>query len=93
MISDVALLASDRLFSSFSSKSTKDMEIDSDRSDEWLWVDPGKCCYALYSKLDADKVLLQPSPLSLPKALKVMMIITLSRKVTSLIAATFCLFI
>ncbi|KAJ4913897.1 aminopeptidase P1 [Raphanus sativus] len=70
VISDVALLASDRLFSSFSSKSTKDMEIDSDRSDEWLWVDPGKCCYALYSKLDADKVLLQPSPLSLPKALK-----------------------
>ena len=69
VISDVALLASDRLFLSFSSKSTKDMEVDSD----WLWVDPAKCCYALYSKLDADKVLLQPSPLSLPKALKVIM--------------------
>lgn len=73
VISDVALLASDRLFSSFSSKNeaaTKDMEIDSEKTDR-LWVDPASCCYALYSKLEADKVLLQPSPLSLPKALKV----------------------
>ncbi|KAG5390164.1 hypothetical protein IGI04_031705 [Brassica rapa subsp. trilocularis] len=68
VISDVALLASKQLFSSFSSKS-EDMEIDSDQTDR-LWVDPASCCYALYSKLDADKVLLQPSPLSLPKALK-----------------------
>ncbi|KAH0894042.1 hypothetical protein HID58_056471 [Brassica napus] len=68
VISDVALLASKQLFSSFSSK-IEDMEIDSDQTDR-LWVDPASCCYALYSKLDADKVLLQPSPLSLPKALK-----------------------
>lgn len=73
MISDVSLLASDRLVSSFASKAvqgTKDMEIDSDHTDR-LWVDPASCCYALYSKLDADKVLLQPSPISLSKALKV----------------------
>ncbi|VVB10010.1 unnamed protein product [Arabis nemorensis] len=74
VISDVALLASNQLSSSFSSKivqpeGTKDMEIDSDQIDR-LWVDPASCCYALYSKLDADKVLLQPSPLSLSKALK-----------------------
>lgn len=41
VISDVALLASEQLFSSFSSKrdATKDMEIDSDQSDR-LWLDP-----------------------------------------------------
>jgi len=75
VISDVALLASDRLISSFASKTVqheaaKDMEIDSDQPDR-LWVDPASCCYALYSKLDAEKVLLQPSPISLSKALKV----------------------
>jgi Xaa-Pro aminopeptidase len=74
VISDVALLASDRLISSFASKTVqheaaKDMEIDSDQPDR-LWVDPASCCYALYSKLDAEKVLLQPSPISLSKALK-----------------------
>ncbi|XP_050206338.1 aminopeptidase P1 [Mercurialis annua] len=35
-----------------------------------IWVDPGSCCYALYSKLDSDKVLLKQSPLALAKALK-----------------------
>lgn len=72
MISDVSLLASNRLFSSFSPESgAKDMGIDSEQTHDRLWVDPASCCYALYSKLDADKVLLQPSPLSLSKALKV----------------------
>lgn len=75
VISDVALLASDQLTSSFASKTvqsetTKDMEIDSNQPDR-LWVDPASCCYALYSNLDAEKVLLQPSPISLSKALKV----------------------
>lgn len=36
-----------------------------------IWVDPAQCCYALYSKLNSDKVLLQQSPLALAKALKV----------------------
>lgn len=36
-----------------------------------IWVDPAQCCYALYSKLNSDKVLLQQSPLALVKALKV----------------------
>ncbi|XP_030523904.2 aminopeptidase P1 isoform X2 [Rhodamnia argentea] len=35
-----------------------------------IWADPGSCCYALYSKLDSDKVLLKQSPLALAKALK-----------------------
>lgn len=36
-----------------------------------IWVDPGTCCFALYSKLNLDKVFLQSSPLALAKALKV----------------------
>ncbi|KAF8028719.1 hypothetical protein BT93_E1391 [Corymbia citriodora subsp. variegata] len=35
-----------------------------------IWADPESCCYALYSKLDSDKVLLKQSPLALSKALK-----------------------
>ncbi|KAK4477709.1 hypothetical protein RD792_016960 [Penstemon davidsonii] len=34
-----------------------------------IWVD-GTCCFALYSKLNVDKVLQQSSPLALAKALK-----------------------
>ena len=46
---------------------------DSETENEFdlIWADPGSCCYALYSKLVADKVLLQPSPLALAKAIKV----------------------
>lgn len=36
-----------------------------------IWADPGSCCYALYSKLNPDTVLLQQSPMALAKALKV----------------------
>lgn len=36
-----------------------------------IWADPRSCCYALYSKLNSDKVLMQQSPLALAKALKV----------------------
>lgn len=35
-----------------------------------IWIDPGSCCYALYSKLSSDRVLQQQSPLALSKALK-----------------------
>lgn len=35
-----------------------------------IWIDPGSCCYALYSKLPSDRVLQQQSPLALSKALK-----------------------
>ncbi|XP_073296387.1 aminopeptidase P1-like isoform X2 [Primulina huaijiensis] len=35
-----------------------------------IWVDPGACCFALYSKLNMDKVFQQSSPLALAKALK-----------------------
>ena len=36
-----------------------------------IWLNPGTCCHALYSKLPSNQVLLQQSPLALPKALKV----------------------
>lgn len=42
-----------------------------EKSNDLVWVDPGTCCFALYSKLNPDKVFLQSSPLSLAKALKV----------------------
>ncbi|KAJ8451812.1 hypothetical protein Cgig2_007295 [Carnegiea gigantea] len=35
-----------------------------------IWMDPRSCCYALYSKLKSEQVLLQQSPLALQKALK-----------------------
>ncbi|XP_037491086.1 aminopeptidase P1 isoform X2 [Jatropha curcas] len=63
---------------------TKDMKVDSSATDvtengtsesegntfDLIWVDPGSCCYALYSKLNSEKVLLKQSPLALAKALK-----------------------
>lgn len=42
-----------------------------ENKNELVWADPGSCCYALYTKLNSDKVLLRPSPLALAKALKV----------------------
>lgn len=84
--SDVVLLASNQLISSSSTKGFEENpKIDvgnatstgnsSSHAVEFvnglIWVDPGACCFALYSKLSVDKVLLQQSPLALPKALKV----------------------
>jgi hypothetical protein len=42
-----------------------------EKSSNLIWADPASCCYALYSKLNPDAVVLQQSPLALPKALKV----------------------
>lgn len=36
-----------------------------------IWIDPGTCSYAVYSRVPADRVVLQQSPLALAKALKV----------------------
>lgn len=63
--SDVILLASNQLTSSF--VQTNKTEED---GDNLIWID-SRCCFALYSKLNRDQVLLKPSPLALPKALKV----------------------
>uniref|UniRef100_A0A3Q7FVA4 Xaa-Pro aminopeptidase n=1 Tax=Solanum lycopersicum TaxID=4081 RepID=A0A3Q7FVA4_SOLLC len=83
--SDVVLLASDQLTSCSSTKGSKgNPKIDvrnatyvgnsdshaAEFVNDLIWVDPGACCFALYSKLSADKVLLQQSPLALAKALK-----------------------
>ncbi|KAL5715168.1 Xaa-Pro aminopeptidase [Ranunculus cassubicifolius] len=74
--SDVASLASDQLKSA-----TKGSQMDNmtngkmaanggSESRDLIWIDPGKCCYALYSKLNSSQVFLQQSPLALAKALK-----------------------
>ena len=80
---DISLLASAQLGSSSQhieteSEAPRGMDIDSgtDRVEDgdtidFIWADPGCCCYALYSKLNPEKVLLKQSPLALAKALKV----------------------
>ncbi|XP_026433181.1 aminopeptidase P1-like isoform X1 [Papaver somniferum] len=80
--SDVALLASGQLDSAIKGSQTEalnDQEISSSRNGEngaketnpdLVWLDSGSCCYALYSKLNSRQVLLQQSPLALPKAVK-----------------------
>ncbi|KAL0343325.1 UNVERIFIED_CONTAM: Aminopeptidase P1 [Sesamum angustifolium] len=74
--SDTALLASDQLASTNSAKETgktgttvSDNSVEESRND-LIWVDPGTCCFALYSKLNQDKLFLQSSPLALAKAIK-----------------------
>ncbi|KAI6700171.1 hypothetical protein NL676_014495 [Syzygium grande] len=61
-------------------KSIKSEAEDGD-SINFIWADPGSCCYALYSKLDSDRVLLKQSPLALAKALKVMHVLPIYEKV------------
>ncbi|XVE82668.1 hypothetical protein DITRI_Ditri16bG0024400 [Diplodiscus trichospermus] len=74
--SDVALLASDLLDQDTGLNCGRNGVCGSDTCEEdensidLIWVDPASCCYALFSKLDAKKVLLQQSPLALAKALK-----------------------
>jgi Xaa-Pro aminopeptidase len=74
--SDVVLLASDQLDSTSEVKGTDTAtgngttEAEGNNIDR-IWVDPGSCCYALYSKLNSEKVHMQQSPLALAKALKV----------------------
>ncbi|MFS8016511.1 putative xaa-Pro aminopeptidase [Helianthus anomalus] len=65
--SDVALLASNQLTSAkdLQSNDASETEVSSHK----IWVDP-RCCYSLYSLLRPDQILLQPSPLALPKSLK-----------------------
>ncbi|KAJ8567496.1 hypothetical protein K7X08_019704 [Anisodus acutangulus] len=85
--SDVVLLASNQLTSSSSTKGFEgnpkidvgnDTNIGNGAShavefvNDLIWVDPGACCFALYSKLSADRVLLQQSLLALAKTLKVL---------------------
>ncbi|KAL2241367.1 probable Xaa-Pro aminopeptidase P [Sesamum indicum] len=74
--SDTALLASDQLASTNSAKETgkagttvSDNSVEERRND-LVWIDPGTCCFALYSKLNQDKLFLQSSPLALAKAIK-----------------------
>lgn len=61
--SDVVLLQSNQL------KPPADVQ-----GSDLIWADPNSCSYALYSKLNSDKVLLQQSPLALAKAIKVVLV-------------------
>ncbi|PWA81019.1 aminopeptidase P1 [Artemisia annua] len=65
--SDVALLASNQLTSANETQSNGAHEAEDDSRK--IWVDP-RCCYSLYAKLNPEQVLLQQSPLALPKSLK-----------------------
>lgn len=65
VISDAALLATNQLNLSTASKGTQTGKNNSGL----IWADPS-CCYALYSKLNSEEVLLQQSPLALAKAIK-----------------------
>lgn len=67
--SDAALLASDQLTSTKTGSGASNSSAE-EQSNDLIWVDPG-ACFALYSKLNLDKVFLQSSPLALAKALKV----------------------
>lgn len=58
-------------FVSETNKSVNGKHQAKENSNNLIWADPGSCCYALYSKLNPDTVLLQQSPLALAKALKV----------------------
>lgn len=84
--SDVVLLSSGSLDGSslttkeFQEKESEAMQIEHTKSEaingstennSFIWVDPGSCCYALYTELNSKEVFLHQSPLALPKALKV----------------------
>ncbi|KAF8405177.1 hypothetical protein HHK36_010077 [Tetracentron sinense] len=47
-----------------------DKSVAKEKTHDLIWADPSSCCYALYSKLNCDQVLLQQSPLALAKAIK-----------------------
>ncbi|KAJ6740140.1 XAA-PRO AMINOPEPTIDASE 1, partial [Salix purpurea] len=80
--SDVVLLASDQLDSTSEVKGTVAKVTKTDtamgngtneaggNNNDRIWVDPGSCCYALYSNLNSEKVHMLQSPLALAKALK-----------------------
>ncbi|KAE8685993.1 Aminopeptidase P1 isoform 2 [Hibiscus syriacus] len=69
--SDVVMLASNQLDQAMRVNSSQNDVCENDTCDnDLIWVDPASCCFALFSKLDANKVLLQQSPLALEKALK-----------------------
>lgn len=85
--SDTVLLASDQLTPSSADKTPAGLNVETNCGKatgngeipaaefvhDLIWVDTGACCFALYLKLNADKVLLKQSPLALAKALKVIL--------------------
>ena len=81
---DVALLAADKLDALATVKGTVTVNGSSQAEDsrnDLIWADPGSCCYALYSKLNPDKVHSQQSPVALAKALKVVHIYSTNKSI------------
>ena len=74
---DVNLLSSNHLVSSLPLNAAEDKVASGSTAEHktaecnFIWMDSRSCCYALYSKLKSDQVLLQQSPIALSKALKV----------------------
>ncbi|KAJ7944332.1 putative Xaa-pro aminopeptidase [Quillaja saponaria] len=68
--SDVILLGSNKLESLSTDGKVNGRDEAEESSNDLIWADPGSCCYILYSRLIPDKVILQPSPLALAKAVK-----------------------
>jgi Xaa-Pro aminopeptidase len=69
--SDVALLASGHLGTNSSETNSYGNDTtEAGKNNDLVWIDPNSCCYAIYSKLNPDKVHTQQSPLALAKALK-----------------------
>ncbi|CAI8585494.1 unnamed protein product [Vicia faba] len=68
---DVALLATNELGFVSTTKNVNGKHQTGEESSNLIWANLASCCYDLYSKLNPDTVLLQQSPLALPKALKV----------------------
>ncbi|XP_057528571.1 aminopeptidase P1 [Amaranthus tricolor] len=73
---DVNLLSSNHLVSSLPLNAAEDKVASGSTAEHktaecnFIWMDSRSCCYALYSKLKSDQVLLQQSPIALSKALK-----------------------
>ncbi|KAF3790670.1 putative Xaa-Pro aminopeptidase P [Nymphaea thermarum] len=70
VVSDVLLLASRQLICTSDVKYQTEVQKYEENKHNLIWMDPGSCCFALYSNLPSDQVLLQQSPLALAKAIK-----------------------
>jgi len=93
--SDVILLASNQLVSLSANSADHKAEAaptaegedeEAEKECNLIWMDPRSCCYALYSKLKSDQVLLQQSPLALQKALKVKLVFSIFTQTNTLAA-------
>jgi Xaa-Pro aminopeptidase len=74
--SDASLLASGKLKGSAGRDSLDGDKDINGTANSKFWIDSTSCCLAIYSKLSSHQVLMQQSPIALPKAVKVNFIAT-----------------